>query len=124
MRIVAIRENAADVAGFDRDDALLRHKEHIGDSEIDLWKNRKQPEQYPPQTEETDERIARRAWPQDLGKTVLAIEAIEINYQICVPVKDNAGQAAVQKARADRLAIMDDKDLKAEKGASFAGYLG
>lgn len=123
MRIVAIRENAADLTESGGDDALLRQEEYIGNGEIDLWKNRKQPEQYPPQAEESDECIARRAWPQDLGKAVLAVEAIEINDQGGVPVNDNAGQAAAQKARADRLATIDDKDLKAEKGASFAEYL-
>ncbi|HEY0122685.1 MAG TPA: hypothetical protein VGC14_13185 [Rhizobium sp.] len=115
MRIVTIRKNAADLTGPGGDDALLRQKEHIGDGEIDLRKNRKQPEQYPPQAKESDECIARRTRPQDLGKTVLAIEAVEINNQGGVPVSDNAGQAAARSACADRLATTDDKDLKAAK---------
>lgn len=123
MRIVAIGENATDLGGFDRDETLLRQKEHMGDGEINLWKNRKQPEQYPPQAEESDECIARRARSQDLGEAVLTIEGVEINDQSRVPVNDDAGQAAAQKARFERLATIDDKDLKAAKAPHFAEYL-
>ncbi len=39
VRIVIIRENAADLTGSDRKDALLAQEKHVGDGKIDLWKN-------------------------------------------------------------------------------------
>ncbi|WFU10039.1 hypothetical protein QA646_03995 [Rhizobium sp. CB3090] len=112
MRIVIIRKNAADLAGPDGKDALLGQKEHIGDGKIDLRKNRKQPEQYPPEAKENDERIACRALSQDFGKTIPAIEAGEVYDQGGVPIDDRAAQAAIPDICAGKLAVIDDRDLK------------
>jgi hypothetical protein len=94
---------------------LLRHEEHIGDGKIDLWKNRKQPEQCPPEAKENDESITCRAGSQDFGKTVPAIEAAEVYDQGGVPINDHPGQAAIPNAYAARLAAVDDKDLNVAK---------
>jgi hypothetical protein len=114
MRIVVIRENAANLADSAGGDTLLRHEEHIGDGKIDLWKNRKQPEQHPPKAEENDEGITCRARPQDFGETISAIEAAEVYDQGGIPKSDSTARAAVPMCAA-RLAAVDDKDLNVVK---------
>ncbi|MBB3453781.1 hypothetical protein FHT86_002037 [Rhizobium sp. BK313] len=94
MRIVIIRENAANLTGSRGSDTLLRHEKHIGDCKIDLWKNRKQPEQHPPEAEENDESITCRARSHDFGETIPAIEATEIYDQGGIPINDQTDKAA------------------------------
>lgn len=115
VRIVIIRENAADLAGPCGSGALFLQEEHIGHSKIDLWKNRKQPEQHPPKAKENDEGIARRARPQDFGETIPMIEAGGVYNQGGVPIDDRVAQAARPNRYSGKLAAVDDRDLNVSR---------
>ncbi|WP_312862926.1 MULTISPECIES: hypothetical protein [unclassified Rhizobium] len=90
MRVRIVGEDAAYLVQARACQALLRQKKHIRDREIDLWKNREEAEQCPPETEEADEGIARSARSQNLGGAVFAIETVEIYDQGGFPAKDLA----------------------------------
>jgi hypothetical protein len=92
MRIGTIGKDAAYPVGMGACQALLRQKKHVRDDKIDLWKNRKQAKQCPPEAEKGDEGIAGGARTQNLGKAIFTIEAVEIYDQGGFPAKDRAAR--------------------------------